>query len=143
MLAKTGTTYSAHWHSTMPCLTPRGQPAPGGGANQFPKDAKTPLTATPLVRLPRPFTHASTAAAHELMLQAKESIWLSERVKAIPKLVKAIEIEPNFPEALALLGKLRQEDRQVIAPHARTDSRLGQEFRNRRISGPPLFWEPP
>lgn len=46
------------------------------------------------------------------MMQAQEHIWLNEKAKAIPKLDRALAMEPNFADALALLGKLRQEERQ-------------------------------
>jgi len=112
MVPATGSFYSQHWHANLPCLTPRGFPAPGGGPNQHPKEVKTELTATSIARPQRPFTHASAEGAQELLMQAREHIWLNEPRKAIPKLDRALAMEPNFAEALALLGKLRQEERQ-------------------------------
>jgi len=109
----TKTTFPSPWYqSVIASETPRGYPAPGGGPNQHPRWKDTALTARTSERPLRPFTHASSEAARELLVQAKERVWLNDRPAAVPLLEKALTIEPNFPDALALLGKLRTEDRQ-------------------------------
>jgi hypothetical protein len=62
----------------------------------------------------RPFTHASAQYADDLLLEAKELLWTQQPGKAAARLEKALTIEPNHADAMALLGKIKMVGRAPL-----------------------------
>ena len=102
-----GSARTPWYHNMVNALTPRGYPAPGGGPNQYPKPTYSPIMHSVTPRPQRPFTHASSELADDLMIEAKELIWTQQRGKAAARLERAVNIEPNHAEALALSAKIK------------------------------------
>ncbi len=95
------------YHNMVNAMTPRGYPAPGGCPNQHPKLACSPIAHSVTPRPQRPFTHASAELADDLMIEAKELIWTHQPLKAVARLERAILVEPNHADAMAMLGKIK------------------------------------
>jgi hypothetical protein len=102
-----GSVPSMWYHNMVNSLTPRGYPAPGGGPNQYPSAVPSSITHSVTPRPQRPFTHASAQCADDLLLEAKELLWTQQPGKAAVRLEKALTMEPNHADAMALLGKIK------------------------------------